>query len=365
MSNLIKFEIKKMVSQKIFLVGLALIVFYNIMLFRSESVPSMSVLPDINSDLVYGINAVELDKGIASKYEGLLTDNKVQQMLSDFYSQPLYERFGGLRVDSIPRNSMQVAVQSRFANADGSWSGNTVRDVFGDSEILVGYTSGWLATSAYMIKVIIALGFLMILLIAPVFSGEYAGMDALILTSKYGKSKCISAKITASYLVAFLITALFVFTNVVLAHICYGSDGLNASVGFAANRFFESIPVDISCGSLLQYQILLSFTSIMTIAGATMLISSLTKNAFIALAISVVIQVLPLALSASEQSPMYKFIVLSPVLQGQLVSILTIGKATLFGISAHHAMMALPLAVAIGILSCMMTRRVFRRHQVS
>jgi ABC-type sugar transport system permease subunit len=149
-----------------------------------------------------------------------------------------------------------------------------------------------------------------------------------------------------------------------LAYAFYGGDGLSASVGFAANKFFEDIPADMTCGTILRYQILLSFTSVISIVGITLIISSLSKNAFVALAIAALVHIAPLALSVSEYSPMFKYVVLSPVLQGQLVSILSISEFLPFCVSAQYAITALPVAVILGIISYITTRRVFRGHQV-
>ncbi|MCM1184303.1 MAG: hypothetical protein NC337_13110, partial [Roseburia sp.] len=46
-----------------------------------------------------------------------------------------------------------------------------------------------------------------IIMTAPVFSGEYGGVDDIILTSKYGKTKCAATKIIGSILTALIVTA--------------------------------------------------------------------------------------------------------------------------------------------------------------
>ena len=51
------------------------------------------------------------------------------------------------------------------------------------------YVDGWLSTSKNMVRFFIALALAVIIMLAPIFSGEYEGVDNIILTSKYGKTK--------------------------------------------------------------------------------------------------------------------------------------------------------------------------------
>lgn len=68
-----------------------------------------------------------------------LTDNKVQQMMSEFKpTQDLH----GMNAKYIYQNALQSSVFSHFADIDGSWNGLSVADVFGDKEIKVGYVNG-------------------------------------------------------------------------------------------------------------------------------------------------------------------------------------------------------------------------------
>ncbi|MDR0287400.1 MAG: ABC transporter permease, partial [Clostridiales bacterium] len=84
MIDLIRYECRKILGKKIVLIGLVLLAFFNVMLYKSNSLPTMCVLPDENGGYVKGIAAVTLDKAITQKYTGTLTDEKVQEMLRDF-----------------------------------------------------------------------------------------------------------------------------------------------------------------------------------------------------------------------------------------------------------------------------------------
>ena len=94
-------------------------------------------------------------------------------------------------------------------------------------------------------------------MIAPVFSGEYDGVDSILLATKYGKTKCTAAKVIASIVTALAAAALAAACQLLLALILYGTEGLDCSILFAPNDYVEAfIPFPIPCGTVIQYQIL-------------------------------------------------------------------------------------------------------------
>ena len=72
--------------------------------------------------------AVEIDKEIAAKYEGVLTDEKVQQMMNDFAAQT---NLHGMNAAYLYHNALQSAVFTRFSDMNGNWNGVRVSDAFG------------------------------------------------------------------------------------------------------------------------------------------------------------------------------------------------------------------------------------------
>ena len=273
MKNLIKFELRKILTKRFAVISIAAILLLSLILSFS-TLHSMYAF-DGNGTEETGKAAVEIDKQIALKYEGKLTDNKVQQMMSEFKpTQDLH----GMNAKYIYQNALQSSVFSHFADIDGSWNGLSVADVFGDKEIKVGYVNGWLSTSQNMAKIFIVLSLVIILLIAPVFSGEYGGVDNIILTSKYGKTKCATAKVLASLLSAVFITTLVVIFNLLIAVAIYGTEGLDCSILFAPIDFLEGyIPFNITCGTVLKYQILLAFMSAISVTGIVLILSAVAN----------------------------------------------------------------------------------------
>ena len=82
MKKLILFELRKVFSKRLALIALIGIILFSALLSFSTFQNKYTFDPNIGEGT--GKTAVEIDKEIAAKYEGILTDKKVQQMMSDF-----------------------------------------------------------------------------------------------------------------------------------------------------------------------------------------------------------------------------------------------------------------------------------------
>ena len=358
MKNLIKFELRKILTKRFSLISIAVILLFSFILAFS-SFQGMHAF-DGKSTEGGGKSAVAIDKAIAAKYEGILTDEKVQKIMTEF--KPTYD-LQGMNAKYLYLNALQSATFSRFSDMDGNWNGLSVSDVFGDGEIKIGYINGWLNTSQNMVKVFIVLSLINILLIAPVFSGEYSGVDNIILTSRYGKTKCAAAKVTASLLASIFITFFVSAFNLIFAFAVYGKEGLDCSILFAPLGFVEGyIPFNITCGTLLKYQILLAFSSAISVTGITLLLSAICKSQMIAFVLSAAVHLMPGMLPISETNALYRVIVLMPFYHSQFSSIMSVEQmqnGTLYAIWAG------PTALIFLGIGAVISRRIFAKHQVS
>ena len=358
MKTLIKFELRKILTKRFSLISIAVILLFSFILAFS-TFQGMHAF-DGKSTEGGGKSAVEIDKAIAAKYEGILTDEKVQKIMTEF--KPTYD-LQGMNAKYLYLNALQSATFSRFSDMDGNWNGLSVSDVFGDEEIKIGYINGWLNTSQNMVKVFIVLSLIIMLLIAPVFSGEYSGVDNIILTSRYGKTRCAAAKVTASLLASIFITFLVSAFNLIFAFAVYGKEGLDCSILFAPLGFVEGyIPFNITCGTLLKYQILLAFSSAISVTGITLLLSALCKSQMIAFVLSAAVHLMPGMLPISETNALYRVIVLMPFYHSQFSSIMSVEQmqnGTLYAIWAG------PTALSFLGIGAVISRRIFAKHQVS
>ena len=306
-----------------------------------------------------GKTAVEIDKEIAAKYEGILTDKKVQQMMSDF--APTSD-LHGLSAIYVYQNAIQSAAFSRFSDKEGNWNGLSVSDVFGNEEIKIGYVDGWLSTSRNMVRVFVALALAVIIMLAPIFSGEYEGVDNIILTSKYGKTKCATAKVVAGIITAILTTTLIAAFNLLLAFVFYGTEGLDCSILFAPSDYVEAfIPFNITCGTLLKYQILLAFTCTLSVTGITLFLSAISKNQIVALVAAMAIFLFPVLLPITEVNPLFRLVGLLPIYHVLAISLLSVEQMSN---GMLYAIWAIPAALLFLGVGAGISRRVFAKHQV-
>ncbi len=357
MKRLIQFELGKILMKRLTLAALVVVLGMSV-LFGFSTYQSMYAY-DGKSAEGTGKIAVEIDKSIAEKYKGILTDQKVQQMMTDF--KPTTD-LHGLNAGYFYQNAMQSAAFARFADINGNWNGLSVLDVFGNEEIKIGYVNGWLNTSKNMAKIFFFLSLVIVVMIAPVFSGEYSGVDNIILTSKYGKTKCTTAKVVSSLMVSMLATAFFAAINIIMAMVLYGNEGLDCSVLFGLMDFTEEyIPFNVTCATLLKYQVLLAFTSAISVTGITLILSAVCKNQMAAVVASAAIHLLSMMLSVSENSSLFRLIVLLPLYHSQFISIMAVEQMS-NGIL--YAIWAVPVAAALMVIGTIISRRRFAKHQV-
>lgn len=357
MKKLILFELWKVFSKRLALIALIGIILFSALL--SFSTFHNKYAFDQNIGEGTGKTAVEIDKEIAAKYEGILTDEKVQQMMSDF--APTSD-LHGLSAIYVYQNAMQSAAFSRFSDEEGKWNGLSVSDVFGNEEIKIGYVDGWLSTSRNMVRVFVALALAVIIMLAPIFSGEYEGVDNIILTSKYGKTKCATAKVIAGIITAVFTTTLVAAFNLLFAFVFYGTEGLDCSILFAPSDYVEAfIPFNITCWMLLKYQILLAFTCTLSVTGITLFLSAISKNQIVALVAAMAIFLFPVLLPITEANPLFRLVGLLPIYHGLAISLLSVEQMSN---GMLYAIWAIPAALLFLGVGAGISRRVFAKHQV-
>lgn len=358
MKRLISYEVKKIFQRP--LTRASFIVVLLFMLLLSFSGFHNKYATDGKGKEGTGKRAVEIDQEIAERYAGILTDDKLRQMVDELIPK---RDFHGLNAKYVYQNAMQSAVAARFVDVEGNWNGLGVSDVFGKEEIRIGYVDGWLSTSQDLVKVLVVLTLAVIVMTAPVFSGEYSGVDQIILSSRYGRSKCAAAKIIACMLATFVMTAVVVVADISIALILYGNEGLSCSILFTQLTYAEQyIPFNITCKTLLIYQVLLAFTGAGSTAGVTLWVSAVCKNQMGTVVISFAAYLFPLMLPVTETSPLFKLIILLPIYHTQFISLMA---ADQIGGQILYAVWAVPTAVLLITAGAVLGRNAFAHHQMA
>lgn len=358
MKDLTRFELRKLLERPIIWGGLLLVLLFSLFLSYS-SYRNMYAFDPILHMEGSGKTAVEINKAAAARYEGILTDEKVQQMLSDLAPKT---RPGGINAICLGINAVWSAAAPRFSTPEGSWNGTAVSDIYGDEIIKIGYVDGWLTTSSNIVRIFIVLSFVLILAVSPIFSGEYNGVDNLILTARYGRSKCAAAKIAASLITAAGVFLVIAGANLLFAFLLYGKEGLDCSILFAPLEFVEKfIPFNITVGELLCYQILLGFANMISVTGIALALSALSKNQLAAFAVCAALYVLPILIPVSETSGFFRILALLPLFYVQFVSLMSIEQ---IGSGLLYAVWALPVSILFIVMGGFVSYKAFAKHQV-
>ena len=189
-----------------------------------------------------------------------------------------------------------------------------------------------------------------------------APFDNIILTSKYGKTKCATAKVVAGIITAILTTTLIAAFNLLLAFVFYGTEGLDCSILFAPSDYVEAfIPFNITCGTLLKYQILLAFTCTLSVTGITLFLSAISKNQIVALVAAMAIFLFPVLLPITEVNPLFRLVGLLPIYHVLAISLLSVEQMSN---GMLYAIWAIPAALLFLGVGAGISRRVFAKHQV-
>lgn len=163
------------------------------------------------------------------------------------------------------------------------------------SEYQYGYHKGWdmildALTWPVLIMMIICIG------IAPIFSGEYQSKcDSLILCMKYGKSRLVSAKI----IVVWLFTTCVYWGITLIYSAVYlgllGTDGADLPIQLKYPAVSVGYHLSMAEGAI--YALILAYFFTLGIAGITLLMSAVLKNAYGVIIIAFLLIIIPTFLS--------------------------------------------------------------------
>lgn len=356
MSTLIKFELKKIIKRKstiaVTLGSLAL----SIILF--SLMPLQERANDENGKEYRGLQAIELKKQQSKLNDGYITDKKVENSVKEYqkmfnnpdniikdengfsdFKPDIYWKFFypnksfysfiiesyskpndfdssiiktmSLKngVDFYKSRNEKINTILNMEYADGNYT-QKEKDFWlsKNKEIsepyLNGYYQGWdyfILSRDLLIFTILAI----CISIASVFSGEYqSGTDSVILSSKYGKSKVITAKIISSFLFGTIIFIINTTVCVGILTLSFGTDGWNLPLQLTAS----SVPYPYTLLQATLLSILVIYIILIALISFTLLLSSCMKSPFPVLITNIIILFVPIFLQYSETNKLYNLI---------------------------------------------------------
>lgn len=417
MIMLLKFEMKKILRRKSSfgaLIGVLLCIFLLAILFISEN----SYI-DQEGNERSGLSAISLKKEQISVWEGSLTTDKLVSVLTNYqttYNNPenyISDGVGGSFIsdeaygkylqkdkevaDLIRRafsgvgnydyyilSSLSSEDMSRFyeqrynmvndiLNMDYSYGrySDVAKEYFLqmnskiDNPYYFTYTDGWFdILSRGLGTIFLLIAFAVCVCISPIFATEYkSGAASIILSSRYGKGKVITAKILTC---TFFTTIVYfggtlIFTLLMLC--CYGSTGWNANLQIVA----LISPYPLTLFQVYLYGLIIGYVINLAVMAIVMLLSSRMKTSFAVIIVSTLWLFVPLFMPGSKTS----------LLLRQIISLLPANAMNTFLVFSVYdvynffgKLVSLPVVIVVTsiltiIITLPFTYRGFKKYQVA
>lgn len=355
MSRLILFELEKIFRKKIVYVTLAIFgVILAFMMYSWIFGSEWAVTPE--GEWLYGTEAAAYNEEISLRYQGPLTDGKVQEILKEF------PRLDGATTGDVS-NHVYYPIGTLFAESDGTWNGKTVSQVFPDFKEppQLGMSTRWESFLYSMLYMVMLAGIVLIIMISPIFSEEYSsGMDALILTSRYGKHRCAAAKITASFLFALVFVTAILGLGFLAFCAGRGTVGWDGDIQLSELMLYSKIPYPFKCWQAAVAMAGVSIFSMLTLNGLVLVFSAVSRTPFVSIIASAVVYIAPMFINPAEIS-VKRLVMMMPVNSINVAAVMNLGD---FGRGVSMVWAVGGLMAAAVVFSAVFCRRTFSRHQV-
>lgn len=330
MVTLIRLELYKLVRKKSFWISLILMLLFCLDVYLEWVNPFCAQLYTVAEDgtLLHGRNAVMQEKEIADRYQGVLTNETVEQILNAERWND--EQFKTMQQITNPAIQIDETCVNRllgyyFLIYDTMHSGNyesyeyfygeeqlrKIEDVFPDSAmpLIFYYSVQWSGTLQSIVICIFVLNLLVIVAIAPVFAEEHTMMmNQLLFTSRFGRRKCYLAKVIAAYIMGIVLSLSIILLFVLGTLMLFGTDGLKCSIQLAEPFLYRDYSYFKTIGTAMIDAILLNIAGILFTVSLSVMASALAKNVLNALVMALAFFAAPVILKILSVSERISFI---------------------------------------------------------
>ena len=290
---------------------------------------------------------------------GVIENDKYEDLLTacDFYSNA--KDFG---------DQMAEFYENAYPGKKGETLAADTRNRYDD--FVAGYTAMYnydygykkfrtvLATYPYTV------GMVILIALAPLFSGEYTRKtDALLLSSQDGKKNLAYIKIKAGLITALSVWGIVTALNLLLVFSIFGTTGWEA---FWQNWLLDVSPFPWSQGQVTVVAALTSLLGALFFAQIVMLVSSLSKNQFVSLVIGAVLLLFPMIdfafTNISAVNMLYNFFPTRMMMGMKIWQ--GYGLFYVAGYTFPCPYAAVAFAAVVSAAVCPLTKRFFTRRQI-
>lgn len=288
----------------------------------------------------------------ASDYE-LNMLKKITQPLPDFYEAR------AANVEQILSNTYS---NMQFSKSEQDYWLHKNEQV--QTPIEYGYTQGW-TKFLNQIEFFVFVLLVIVIAIAPVFANEYqTGAHQIILSTKFGKTKLILAKILVAFVFGLVVLTIHFAIMLVIVFFTFGLDGASLPV----QALHGTNPYDWTIGQFVAVQVLTVYALLFGLIGLTLWLSAKVKSAFVAIVPMIASLMIPLFLNRTETYSVWNKIhslLPFPSMRNTLGNDeLTFVSFSIGGSVIDLFTLRFVLYVVMGCMMIFFARRAFKHHQV-
>ncbi|MCG7410158.1 ABC transporter permease [Paenibacillus sp. ACRRX] len=411
MDILTRFELRKIIRRKSFYLGISILVVVSI--FLTSVLVMGAWITGKNGEELKGIQAIALQKEYDTQLAGPLTEQKVAtaveqyqkvmrdpknlnekgEIKNDAYAKYIVKNeqlnslvrfsfspvsgYDHYIIDKLTPSEAKTFYQKRmekiseYLNFDYSYGNYSDKERAFFMQInetipvpfTMDYVTGWKQVFQNLQSLFIIIAFVTAVCLAPVFAGEYqCGADSIILSSRYGRNKVISAKLKASCTVSLLLllVALTIYTLLILG--IYGFYGGGASV-----QMIDLLaPVPYTVFQTYLWVILIGSLGCMFVGMVTLWLSSIMKSSFQVIITIGFFLIGPMFIPASKSSRLFNHIMdlLPANMFDGFKKVTSYEVFSVFGQLIPEYKVMAGFAIIMIVLLLPVSYRAFKNHQV-
>jgi ABC-type transport system involved in multi-copper enzyme maturation permease subunit len=407
---ILKYEIKKILSRRGTLIALLVLFMITVCsILYSIHYPSWDI--DDNTT-IHGIKAIKMSKQEKSKNNAIITEEVVSRIINEYKDisnnsiDGTLSAEGWLKIQYI--DDLVVLIDNSFGSFHDfnyylcgqlstsqsnqfyqnrikqikEWANSDENDALRytqeqkeyfirsaetlETPFTYSYMEGWKEVFNGGALVLFCVMLILCIIIAPVFCNEYqSGMDNILMSSQFGKTKVAYAKVLASYIITTVVywsTVLLYNLSVLLV---YGTDG--ASCIIQTNRGFWKSFYHLTNIQALGVSLGLAYLGSLLMVSLTMLISSKAKTSFEAIIIPFVVLIIPLMINTKYMPKIVEDIMnLFPNNTADSASIFREYNVYQFGDKVFsQCQMILVVYLACILILLPITLRCYRKHKIN
>lgn len=313
MFTLCRYEISKLMKNKVIVGGIVLaVVAICYIIYISFFATSISGYYDQYE--LKGKSAIQHNIGIANRYKGELTDEKLDAIVTDFIRlhkekgesiQYYYDMYRFLFEVTLGATPASFLDDIELVNSEEEVSRlvhsqvKTMKELGFKSSlkpIIIGNYFTWTDFFRASRDVFIILSLIVILIGSTIFSEEKAtGLLPLLFSTRFGRNKMIRAKLVSGIAITSMLFFLLQLIIFAVFFFYIGLDGWDTSV--QANFDLMWVPFNFTTGwnqaQLYLFYFVFQFVALISLTCFTMFISSLCQNSFSSLALSLALFYFP------------------------------------------------------------------------